>query len=266
MNPQDNDKQDDSTSNGPDGQGDSVDERSERLGEESRSMNDEYEYEYAATSDAGTGGSEGRDEGPELTDLLRQATRLLRRQFVATAADGGLGDRGQALREHVHAVVDDALSDEERTALTDSMGKIVVALGTHAEDVDDEWNDRREFAGRRGSAARRKFARRFTGGFGPRGDWSPGRYRNPRHEWDQRDAWGSHDGRDEDIIDEGRPEPHRSHDDCGPGAYGAEHRGRGHLGHRGHRGGGARRRGMGRSVGASFERGYAAGYKHGARS
>ena len=261
MNAQDNDKQDDSTSNGPDGQGDSVDERSENLGEESRSMNDEYEY--AATGDAGTGRSAGRDEGPELTDLLRQATRLLRRQFVAAIADGGLGDRGQALREHVHAVIDDALSDEERTALTDSMGKIVDALGAHAEDVDDEWNDRREFAGRRGSAARREFARRFTGGFGPRGDWSPGRDRNPRHEWDQRDAWGSHDGWDEGVIDEGRPEPHRSHDDCGPGAYGTEHRGRGH---RGHRGGGARRRGMGRSVVASFERGYAAGYKHGARA
>lgn len=86
MNPQDNDKQDDSTSNGPDGQGDSVDERSENLGEESRSMNDEYEY--AATGDAGTGRSAGRDEGPELTDLLRQATRLLRRQFVAAIADG----------------------------------------------------------------------------------------------------------------------------------------------------------------------------------
>lgn len=249
MNSHNSDKQNDTPISGQAGRDERADERSENLSEESTKMNDENEFNGAGAAEADR--SEARDEGPELTDLLKQASRLLRRKLIAAAAAGEFGNRGQAIREQVDAVVDEALSDEELESLTDSLGKIVDALGRNAEGAGDEWNERREFAGRRGYAARREFARRFAGA----GRSATGRNRRP--EWDPRGGWGSRQGWDEDIADEGRFDHHRSHEGCGPEVHSVDHRG--------HRPGG-RRRGMGRMAGAAFDDGFAAGYEHGVRS
>ncbi|GAA1861231.1 hypothetical protein [Brevibacterium marinum] len=238
-------------------------------------MNDENEFDGAGSVEADR--SELRDEGPDLTDLLKQASRLLRRKLAAAAAAGEFGNRGRAIREEVDAVIDEALSDEELETLTDSLSRIVDTLGRNAEGADDECNDRREFAGRRGYAARREFARRFARaggaatyreyglgrGFGPSGDrkprreWSPRQDRNRPHGWGPRGGWGSREDWGEGLADEGRFDHRRSHEAWGPEVHGADHRG--------HRLG-SRRRGMGRMAGAAFEHGFAAGYEHGARS
>lgn len=275
MNSHNSDRQNDSSISGQTGRDERADERSENPGEENAKMNDENEFDGAGAAEADR--SEVRDEGLGLTDLLKQASCLLRRKLAAAAAAGEFGNRGRAIRGEVDAVIDEALSDEELETLTDYLSRIVDTLGRNAEGADDEWNDRREFAGRRGYAARREFARRFAGarssatyreygfgrGFGPSGDrrprqeWSPRQDRNRPHGWGPRGGWGSREDWGEDLVDEGRFDHRCSHEGWGPEVHGADHRG--------HRSGG-RRRGMGRMAGAAFEHGFAAGYEHGVRS
>ncbi|WP_232488173.1 hypothetical protein [Brevibacterium antiquum] len=236
-------------------------------------MNDGHEFDEAGPAESGH--SDMRDETPELSDLLKQASRLLRRKVFAAAAAGESGSRGQTIYEQVDAVIDEALSDEELESLTEHLGKIVDALGGHAGGAGDEWNDRREFAARRG------FGPEFGPEFGPgRGHgFGPRRDRGQRHEWASRGGWDSPEEWGDGIADEGRFVHHRGHDECGPGNRGADHRGRDHdvrdyqdrdhCGHDhrgpGHRAG-SRRRGMGRMIGAAFDHGFAAGYKRGVRS
>lgn len=139
MNSHNSDKQNDSTISGQEGRDERADENNEenyeKLNEESTKMNDENDREFDVKGAAEAEHPEVRDEGPELTDLLRQASGLLRRKFFAAATAGEFGDRGQVIREQVDAVVDEALSEEELGSLTDSLGKIVDVLGKNAEDA-----------------------------------------------------------------------------------------------------------------------------------
>lgn len=250
------------TNSGQEGRDDRADDSSENPSQESMNMNDGNEFDEAGPAEGGH--SELRDETPELTDLLKQASRLLRRKAFAAGAAGEFGSRGQAIREQVGAVIDEALSDEELESLTENLGKIVDAFDGNAGGAGDEWNDRRDFAGRRGFGPEfgpefgRELGRGLKHGFGPRRD------RGQRPEWASRGGWYSPEEWGEDMADEGRFSHHRGHEECGPITHGADHRGRDHRGH-GHRAG-SRRRGMGRMVGAAFDHGFAAGYKRGVRS
>ncbi|WP_260848249.1 hypothetical protein [Brevibacterium aurantiacum] len=284
MNSHNNSEQNDNNTNtgsGPGGREDRAGDRSDIPSQESMNMNDGHEFDEAGPAESGD--SDMRAETPELSDLLKQASRLLRRKVLAAAAAGELGSRGQAIREQVDAVIDEALSDEELESLTENLGKIVDALGGDAGDAGYEWNDRREFAGRRGFGP--KFGPEFGPKFGPgRGHgFGPRRDRGQRHEWASRGGWDSPEEWGEGITDEGRFVHHRGHEECGPGTRGADHRGRDHRGRdhdvrdyqtrdhcgHGHRGhdhrAGSRRRGLGRMVGAAFDHGFAAGYKRGVR-
>lgn len=264
MNSHNNSEQNDTnTGSGQEGREDRAGDRSDIPGQESMNMNDRHEFDE--TSPAEGGDSDMRDETPELTDLLKQASRLLRRKVFAAAAAGEFGGGGQAIREQVDAVIDEALSDEELESLIENLGKIVDALGEDAGGAGDEWNDRREFAGRRGFGP--KFGPEFGPGVGH--GFGPRRDRGQRHEWASRGGWNSFEERGEDSADEGRFVHHRGHGEYGPGTHGTDDRGHDHRGHdhrgHGHRAG-RRRRGMGRLVGAAFDHGFAAGYKRGARS
>ncbi|WP_235345065.1 hypothetical protein [Brevibacterium sp. UCMA 11754] len=275
MNSHNNSEQNTNANSGQEGRDDRADDRSEIPSEESMNMNDGNEFDEAGPAEGGH--SEMRDETPELTDLLRQASRLLRRKVFAAAAAGEFGSRGQTTCEQVDAVVDEALSDEELESLTENLGKIVDALGGHAGGAGEEWNDRGEFARRRGFGPEfgPEFGPRFGPRFGPKfghgfgHGFGPRRDRGQRREWASRGGWDSPEEWGEDSADEGRFVHHRGHEECGPGTHGTDHRGHDHRGHN-HRGhdhrAGSRRRGMGRMVGAAFDHGFAAGYKRGARS
>lgn len=316
MNSFNSDKQNDSTTNG---QGryeraaensDRADESNERLNEslseEDAKMIGEDDQEFDETRAAEAERSEVRDESPELTDLLKQANRLLRRKFVTAAKAGEFGHHGLAIREQVDGVVDEALSENELESLTDSLGKIVDVLRNNAERASDEgksdeWDDGREFAGRRGYTARREFARRFgrdrrsaSGqeyGFGRRfrpefgpeserdfePEFGPGHERKFGRGFDPRGDRSPM--QDRNLRRERDPRvgwgSHREWEEGnvskGRFDHHRSHEGCGSEDHsadhrsRGHRAGG-RRRGMGRMVGAAFEHGFAAGYKRGVRS
>lgn len=317
MNSLNSDKQNDSTINGREGRDERADENSDRadegneklheaLSEESAKMNDEDDNEFDQTRAAGSERSDVRDESPEVTDLLRQASLLLRRKFFTAAKAGEFGHRGQGIREQVAAAVDEALSEKELESLTDSLDKIVDVLGRNAEGAsaegrNDEWDERREFAGRRGYAARRECARRFGAegrsalgqeyGFGGRlrsefgpepgrdfeSEFGLGHVRTLGRGFDSRGDRGPRRNRnprrERDLEDGWGSRREWAEDNVDEGRF-DHHRRDGGCGshahsadHRGrsHRAGG-RRGGKGRMVGAAFEHGFAAGYKRGVRS
>lgn len=96
MNSHNSDKQNDSTIGGQEGRDERADENNEEnyeklnegLNEESTKMNDENDHEFDQTGAAEAEHPEVRDEGSELTDLLRQASGLVRGKFFAAATAG----------------------------------------------------------------------------------------------------------------------------------------------------------------------------------